>query len=94
MLHASGRVISGSVTVAFGSLSIAYDIYRLSKEVQAIATKRSGDDVWEIASQLETVLNSFLLRSDTLSIVEEHSNLALEVIEESLSTFESEDSTP
>ena len=48
----------------FGSITMAYDIYKLSTEVEAIATKRAGDDIREIANQLEVALNSFLSGCD------------------------------
>ena len=39
---------------------MAYDIYKLSTEVEAIATKREGDALREFSSQLEMSLNAFL----------------------------------
>ena len=39
---------------------MAYDIYKLSTEMEAIATKKAGDELREIANQLEIALNSFL----------------------------------
>ena len=60
MLHTSGRVLSGGITVVFGSITMAYDIYKLSTEMEAIATKKAGDELREIANQLEIALDSFL----------------------------------
>ena len=60
LLHTSGRVLSGGITVVFGSITMAYDIYKLSTEMEAIATKKAGDELREIANQLEIALNSFL----------------------------------
>ena len=51
----------------FGSITMAYDIYKLSTEVEAIATKRAGDDIREIANQLEVALNSFLSGCNSIS---------------------------
>ena len=51
----------------FGSITMAYDIYKLSTEVEAIATKRAGDDIREIANQLEAALNSFLSGCNSIS---------------------------
>ena len=39
---------------------MVYDIYKLSTEMEQIATKRAGDELREIANQLEIALNSFL----------------------------------
>ena len=39
MLHTSGRVLSGAVTVVFGGATLIYDIYRLNQEVQTLAGK-------------------------------------------------------
>ena len=60
MLHTSGRVLSGGITVVFGSITMVYDIYKLSTEMEAIATKKAGDELREIANQLEIALDSFL----------------------------------
>merc|ERR1712141_378649 len=64
LLRTSGKVLSGGITVVFGSITMAYDIYKLSTEVRSIATKRAGDDIREIANQLEVALNSFLSGCD------------------------------
>ena len=60
LLHTSGRLLSGGITVVFGGITMAYDIYKLSTEIEAIATKREGDALREISSQLEMSLNTFL----------------------------------
>ena len=60
MLHTSGRVLSGGITVVFGSITMVYDIYKLSTEMEAIVTKKAGDELREIANQLEIALDSFL----------------------------------
>jgi hypothetical protein len=60
LLHTSGRLLSGGITVVFGGITMAYDIYKLSTEVEAIATKREGDALREISTQLEISLNTFL----------------------------------
>ena len=39
LLHTSGRVLSGAVTVVFGGATVIYDIYRLNSEVQTLAGK-------------------------------------------------------
>ena len=44
---------------------MAYDIYKLSTEVRSIATRRAGEEIREIANQLEIALNSFLSGSST-----------------------------
>ena len=60
LLRTSGKVLSGGITVVFGGLTMAYDIYKLSTEVEAIATKQAGDEFREIAYQLEIALDTFL----------------------------------
>ena len=52
--------MSGGITVVFGSITMVYDIYKLSTEMEAIATKKAGDELREIANQLEIALDSFL----------------------------------
>ena len=44
---------------------MAYDIYKLSTEVGSIATRRAGEEIREIANQLEIALNSFVSGSST-----------------------------
>ena len=75
----------------FGSITMAYDIYKLSTEVEAIATKRAGDDIREIANQLEVALNSFL--SGCNSISNSAGNLNLKNVEEIYSTDENKEAT-
>ena len=75
----------------FGSITMAYDIYKLSTEVEAIATKRAGDDIREIANQLEVALNSFL--SGCNSISNSVCNLNLKNVEEISSTDENKEAT-
>ena len=70
MLHTSGRVLSGGITVVFGSITMAYDIYKLSTEMEAIATKKDGDELREIANQLEIALDSFLSGCDDQSSIQ------------------------
>ena len=50
---------------------MVYDIYKLSTEVEAIATKPkgAGEDIREIANQLEISLNCFLSGSIEPSIL-------------------------
>ena len=75
----------------FGSITMAYDIYKLSTEVEAIATKRAGDDIREIANQLEVALNSFL--SGCNSISNSVCNLNFKNVEEISSTDENKEAT-
>ena len=70
LLHTSGRVLSGGITVVFGSITMVYDIYKLSTEMEAIATKKDGDELREIANQLEIALDSFLSGCDDQSSIQ------------------------
>ena len=63
LLHTSGRALAGGVTVVFGSITMAYDIYKLSTEVESIASKGAGNDIREIAEQLEKSLDELLSQS-------------------------------
>ena len=49
LLHTSGRVLSGAVTVVFGGATLIYDIYRLNEEVQTLAG-RGKDGAADIRS--------------------------------------------
>ena len=51
----------------FGWINTAIKTYKLSAEVDAIATKRARDDIRGIANQLEVALNSFLSGCDSIS---------------------------
>ena len=66
-MRTSGIVLSRVITVVFGWITMAYDIYKLSAEVEANDTKRAGDDIRGIANQLEVAINSFLSGCDSLS---------------------------
>ena len=61
LVATSGRVLSGGITVVLGSITMMYDIYQLSIEMEDIATKRAGDEVRLIADKLELSLDIFLL---------------------------------
>ena len=61
LVATSGRVLSGGITVVLGSITMMYDIYQLSMEMEDIATKRAGDEVRLIADKLELSLDIFLL---------------------------------
>eukprot|EP00095_Tigriopus_kingsejongensis_P005247 maker-scaffold353_size198981-snap-gene-0.30 protein:Tk05247 transcript:maker-scaffold353_size198981-snap-gene-0.30-mRNA-1 annotation:"glutamate receptor delta-2-like" len=52
IIHTSGRVISGSVTVVLGGVSMVYDIYKLNGELAQIAKLGS-----EGASEFRTMAN-------------------------------------
>ena len=58
VLHTSGRVLSGSVTVVLGGVTMLYDIYKLNNEVQEIAKLGSegASEIRTIADQLEKTL--------------------------------------
>jgi len=58
ILHASGRVLSGSVTVVLGGATLVYDIYKLNNEVQEIARlgEEGASELRVIADQLEASL--------------------------------------
>jgi len=58
VLHTSGRLLSGSVTVVLGGVTMLYDIYKLNNEVQEIAKLGSegASEIRTIADHLEKTL--------------------------------------
>ena len=66
LVATSGRVLSGGITVVLGSITMMYDIYQLSREMEDIATKRAGDEIRLIADKLELSLDIFLLGKEWL----------------------------
>ena len=66
LVATSGRVLSGGITVVLGSITMMYDIYQLSMEMEDIATKRAGDEIRLIADKLELSLDIFLLGKEWL----------------------------
>lgn len=58
LLHTSGRIISGSVTVVLGGVTMLYDIYKLSGEVTDMAKlgEEGASEIRTIADQLEEAL--------------------------------------
>ena len=95
-MHTSGRLLSGGITVVFGGITMAYDIYKLSTEVEAIATKREGDALREISSQLELSLNTFLSGCDNSSNPMDADSITYESIvkQDDKDTFRKSNETP
>ena len=59
ILVASGRIVTGSVTVVMGGLTMGYDIYKLTSQIEILATKSiesSAEELKEIANKLEESL--------------------------------------
>ncbi len=60
LLHSSGRLLSGSVTVVLGGATMAYDIYRLGGELEHLSTggkrEAAAEKLRDIARQLEVAL--------------------------------------
>ncbi len=58
LLHTSGRLLSGSVTVVLGGATMLYDIYKLNREMGEIAKlgAEGASEIRTIADQLEETL--------------------------------------
>lgn len=67
LLHTSGRLLSGTVTVVLGGATMIYDIYKLTTEVEEIAKlgKDGASEIRTIAQQLEAALSELVPSSET-----------------------------
>ena len=67
LAQASGRIISGSLSVVIGGATMVYDIYKLSQEVDQLA--KSGNsasaDLRNIADKLEEALKELQITEET-----------------------------
>ena len=59
ILQASGRLVSGSISVVTGGLTVAYDVYKLHSEIDKLVTQsveKSAAELRDIADKLEESL--------------------------------------
>ena len=58
LLRTSGKVFSGSVTVVFGGITMAWDIYKLSNEIEELIKlgAEGANDIRTLAKELEKAL--------------------------------------
>ncbi len=67
VLHTSGRVVTGTVTVVLGGATMIYDIYKLNSGLEAMANGRdreAAQHLREIADQLQVALQELHLGSE------------------------------
>ena len=68
---ASGRVVSGSVTIVLGGFTMAYDIYKLSSQIETLATKStesSAEELRQIAQKLEDAVEAIVSTDDKTEV--------------------------
>lgn len=68
---ASGRVVSGSVTIVLGGFTMAYDIYKLSSQIETLATKStegSAEELRQIAQKLEEAVEALVNTDDKTEV--------------------------
>jgi len=82
ILHSSGRVLSGSVTVVLGGVTMIYDIYKLSNELEAIAKlgTEGASELRVIADQLEESLLTLHAKRQEETAAEEEKEKVSEVL--------------
>ena len=58
ILHTSGRVLAGSVTVVLGGATMLYDIYKVNTELAELSKmgEKGADEIRNIAAELEKSL--------------------------------------
>jgi hypothetical protein len=85
-LMASGRIVSGSITVVLGGVTMAYDIYKLTTQVEEFAKLGSdgATDLRTIAFKLEEVLIGIKNQEQSLSEHELKSHEQLPIVDQLL----------
>jgi len=71
IVAASGRVVSGSVTIVLGGFTMAYDIYKLSSQIETLATKStesSAEELRQIAQKLEEAVEAIASTDEKTNI--------------------------
>ena len=59
IVSASGRLISGSIAIVAGGVTVAYDVYKLHSEIDKLVTQtveKSAAELRDIADKLEESL--------------------------------------
>jgi len=61
ILVASSRVVTGTLSIVTGGITMAYDIYKLHHEIENLAASGENNILIEIAAKLEEALNEVTL---------------------------------
>ena len=61
ILVASSRVVTGTLSIVTGGITMAYDIYKLSNEIESLAKAGEHNVLTEIATKLEEALEEIIL---------------------------------
>ena len=59
IISASGRLISGSIAIVIGGVTVAYNVYKLHSEIDKLVTQtveKSAAELRDIADKLEEAL--------------------------------------